>query len=91
MRDPDPAQHDQLPQLGSERAAGRGNEHGRLVGKQGSPVPPGRREALLTAELWAKAGGGLLQTNSLFTTGRLQGSRPFSEKEQTEGEVAHTQ
>ena len=91
VRDPNPTQHDQLPQLGSGRAAGRGDEHGRLTGKQGSPGPPGGREALLAAELRAKAGGGLLQTNSPFTTGRLQGSRPFSEKEQTEGEVAHSQ
>lgn len=91
MRDPNPARHDQLPQLGSEQATGRGNERGRLIGKQGSPVPPGGREALLAAELGAKAGGGLLPTNSLFSTGQLQGSRPFSEKEQTEGEVAHTQ
>ena len=59
MCDPTPAQHDQLPQLGSRGVAGRGDEHDRLVSKQGSPVLPGARQAFLAAELWGKTGAGV--------------------------------
>ena len=49
-----PTQEDQFPQLGSRGIAGWGDEHHRLISKQGSLVLPRRQTTLQAAELWGR-------------------------------------
>lgn len=56
-RDPAPTQEDQFPQLGSGGVAGRGDEHHRLIGKQGSLVVSRGQVALQAAQLSGKDSG----------------------------------